>query len=141
MDKKMDIGTNAAAEMEHAHHDSLNDLFLKANLASEQEKQVGVKEAILKYPREVFWAIIFALGLVMAGYDAQIISSLYDIPSYNGARLIFSRYGLSAFNRKFGVLQPDGSYEISAVSIPSVTHPFDVHSDDGSRPGKLPWVW
>lgn len=76
----MDIGTNAAAEMEHVHHDSLNDLFLKANLASEQEKQVGVKEAILKYPREVFWAIIFALGLVMAGYDAQIISSLYGIP-------------------------------------------------------------
>lgn len=79
MSAKIDIDTDAAAE--GFHYDALDDLFLKANLASEQEKQVGVKEAILKYPREVFWAIIFALGLVMAGYDAQIISSLYDIRS------------------------------------------------------------
>jgi hypothetical protein len=72
-----DMNIDAKAVIEDAHHDTLNDLFLSANLASEQEKQVGVKEAILKYPREIFWAIIFALGLVMAGYDAQIISSLY----------------------------------------------------------------
>lgn len=56
---------------------SLDDLFLQANLASEQEKDVGLAEAVRKYPREIFWAIIFTLGLVMAGYDAQIISSLY----------------------------------------------------------------
>lgn len=71
------ISIDAMAAVETSEHDTLNDLFLKANLASEQEKQVGVREAIAKYPREVFWAIIFALGLVMAGYDAQIISSLY----------------------------------------------------------------
>jgi hypothetical protein len=75
MSEKIDIETRAVVEDDQ--HDTLNDLFLKANLASEQEKQVGVKEAILKYPKEVFWAVIFALGLVMAGYDAQIISSLY----------------------------------------------------------------
>ena len=62
-----DMNIDAKAVIEDAHHDTLNDLFLSANLASEQEKQVGVKEAILKYPREIFWAIIFALGLVMAG--------------------------------------------------------------------------
>jgi MFS transporter, SP family, general alpha glucoside:H+ symporter len=75
MGENMDIDRKAA--IEDAKHDTLDDLFLSANLASEQEKQVGVKEAILKYPREIFWAVIFALGLVMAGYDAQIISSLY----------------------------------------------------------------
>jgi hypothetical protein len=75
MSEKIDIDNKV--RVEDVQHETLNDLFLKANLASEQEKQVGVREAIQKYPKEVFWAIIFALGLVMAGYDAQIISSLY----------------------------------------------------------------
>lgn len=97
---------------------NLNDLFLKANIASEAEKQVGVKEAIFKYPKEVFWAIIFALGLVMAGYDAQIISSLYVhyLLTLDQQTKDSFRYGLPAFNKKFGVLQQDGSYGISAVS-------------------------
>lgn len=75
MSEKIDIDTKVEAE--DAQQGNLHDLFLRANLASEQEKQVGVVEAIRKYPREIFWTIVFALGLVMAGYDAQIISSLY----------------------------------------------------------------
>jgi hypothetical protein len=63
--------------VEDGQHGDLDDLFLQANLASEQEKQVGVMEAIRHYPKEIFWTVIFTLGLVMAGYDAQIISSLY----------------------------------------------------------------
>jgi SP family general alpha glucoside:H+ symporter-like MFS transporter len=55
-----------------------------------QEKQVGVMEAIRKYPREIFWTIIFALGLVMAGYDAQIISSLYVNNPFTPQQLIIS---------------------------------------------------
>jgi hypothetical protein len=77
MSEKIEVSTDTKAVVRDLHPDTLSDLFLRANLASELEKQVGVKEAILKYPKEVFWAIIFALGLVMAGYDAQIISSLY----------------------------------------------------------------
>jgi MFS transporter, SP family, general alpha glucoside:H+ symporter len=77
MSEKIEIDADTKAVGDDLHPDTLSDLFLRANLASELEKQVGVKEAILKYPKEVFWAIIFAVGLVMAGYDAQIISSLY----------------------------------------------------------------
>ena len=77
MSEKIDIDTNVVVG--DVQHGTLDDLFLKANFASVQEKQVGVIEAIRKYPREIFWTIIFALGLVMAGYDAQIISSLYAL--------------------------------------------------------------
>jgi hypothetical protein len=77
MSDNIDIDTNVVVG--DVQYSTLDDLFLKANFASEQEKQVGVIEAIRKYPREIFWTIIFALGLVMAGYDAQIISSLYAL--------------------------------------------------------------
>ena len=68
--------TDVGIEGKNAHQDNLDELFIQANLASEQEKEVGVLEAIRRYPKEIFWVIIFAFGLVMAGYDAQMISSL-----------------------------------------------------------------
>lgn len=74
MSEKVD--TDARIAGMNAHEGTLDELFLQANLASEQEKEVGVLEAMRRYPKEIFWAIIFALGLVMAGYDAQMISSL-----------------------------------------------------------------
>ncbi|CDK27160.1 unnamed protein product [Kuraishia capsulata CBS 1993] len=61
---------------------------------------MGVGEAIRRYPKEIFWSGIFAFGLIMAGYDAQIIGSLY---------------GLDSFNNHFGDLQDDGTYAVSAA--------------------------
>ncbi|ODV95718.1 hypothetical protein PACTADRAFT_76152 [Pachysolen tannophilus NRRL Y-2460] len=67
---------------------------------SEQEKQVGILESIREYPKEIFWSCIFSLGLVMAGYDAQIISSFY---------------ALSSFNKHYGTPDSSGEYAISAA--------------------------
>ena len=52
------------------------------------------------------------------------------------------RYGLSAFNQKFGVLQPNGTYEISAVSKIGIGY-FSMSTlmTRSSRPGKLPCLW
>lgn len=63
------------------------------------EKEIGVLEAIRLYPLEVFWCAVFCLGVVMAGYDGQIISSFYALP---------------AFQKRFGNLQSDGTYQIAA---------------------------
>lgn len=46
------------------------------------EHQIGVIEALRKYPKAMFWSCIFAVGVVMAGYDAQIITSFYALPSF-----------------------------------------------------------
>jgi hypothetical protein len=88
MSEKTDMDSKVVVE--DAQQGNLDDLFLRANLASVQEKQVGVMEAVRKYPREIFWTIIFALGLVMAGYDAQIISSLYVNNPFRPQQLIIS---------------------------------------------------
>jgi MFS transporter, SP family, general alpha glucoside:H+ symporter len=120
MSEKLDIKNSLPVNITES---TVDELFVQANIASVQEKEVGILEAIRKYPKEIFWTLVFAVGLVMAGYDAQIISSLY-VPSFlhceswelNGTDQL-GRYGLSAFNKRFGDLQPDGSYEVSAVSI------------------------
>ncbi|CUM65856.1 uncharacterized protein PRCAT00003505001 [Priceomyces carsonii] len=81
-------------------NDDIEETILKANYVSTQEKQINVFEALKRYPKEIFWSCLFSLGLVMAGYDAQIISSLY---------------GLNAFNEYFGSKDKDGVKTLSAA--------------------------
>ena len=78
-------------ELEVANHDLQNLLTV--------EKEIGVLEAIKLYPKEVFWCGVFCLGVVMAGYDGQIISAFYGLP---------------AFQKRFGVQLDDGTYQITA---------------------------
>ena len=80
------------AEIEQTFFDSKNH--------AQYEKDIGILEAVKKYPKEVFWCSVFCLGVVMSGYDSQIISSFYALP---------------AFQKRFGDLADDGTYQISAA--------------------------
>lgn len=55
-------------------------------------------QAVRQYPTAVFWAMFFCIAVIMAGFDAQLVTSFYALP---------------AFQRRFGDLY-EGSYEISA---------------------------
>lgn len=55
-------------------------------------------EAVRQYPTAVFWALLFCIAVIMAGFDAQLVTSFYALP---------------AFQQRFGSLY-QGSYEISA---------------------------
>lgn len=64
------------------------------------EHETGFWQAARQYPAATFWAGFFCLAVIMAGFDAQIITSFYALP---------------AFQQKYG--QPvggTGSYEIPA---------------------------
>jgi MFS transporter, SP family, general alpha glucoside:H+ symporter len=54
--------------------------------------------AFRQYPQAVFWAFFFCIAVIMAGFDAQLVTSFYALP---------------AFQQRFGYLY-DGSYIISA---------------------------
>lgn len=62
------------------------------------EHELGFWQAVRMYPKATFWSMFFCIAVVMAGFDAQIITSFYALP---------------AFQQKYGSLV-DGSYEISA---------------------------
>ena len=63
------------------------------------EHKLKFWDAVKQYPSATFWSYFFGVAVIMAGFDAQIITSFYALP---------------AFQNKYGNLQDDGTYEISA---------------------------
>ncbi|KAG8159153.1 hypothetical protein KVR01_010814 [Diaporthe batatas] len=57
---------------EHTH-----DLIRQAQEADSADRQLTIKEAIKKYKKACFWAMILSTSLVMEGYDLVIINSFY----------------------------------------------------------------
>lgn len=71
-----------------------------AQRATEDEHAMTLKEGIRKYPKAVFWSVWFSLALVMEGFDHAFVSGFFAFP---------------AFQKRYGELQSDGSYQISAT--------------------------
>ncbi|KAB8216207.1 general substrate transporter [Aspergillus novoparasiticus] len=67
--------------------------------AVQSERDMGFREAIRLYPMAVVWSVGLSMAVVMEGYAVMLLSSFYALPQ---------------FNRKYGQLQPDGTYVISA---------------------------
>ncbi|KAH7370843.1 general substrate transporter [Rhexocercosporidium sp. MPI-PUGE-AT-0058] len=88
-------------EMAGVHHDEkmskTNDL---AQQAAIDEHDLGVKEAIRRYPRAIMWSVLVSTAIIMEGYDIVLISSFFGLPS---------------FTKKYGSFVNDASgYQISA---------------------------
>jgi SP family general alpha glucoside:H+ symporter-like MFS transporter len=50
-------------------------------------------------PKAVGWSILLSTAVIMEGYDVVLLSSFYALPQ---------------FNKKYGVLTPDGTYTVPA---------------------------
>ncbi|KAI1615504.1 putative sugar transporter, partial [Exophiala viscosa] len=59
----------------------------------------SLRDGLRRCYSAVFWSAFLSLGVIMEGYDAILLNSLYGLPS---------------FQQKFGVRQPDGTYNITA---------------------------
>ncbi|KAJ5560990.1 general substrate transporter [Penicillium sp. DV-2018c] len=70
-----------------------------AGHAVQSERHMGFREAIRLYPMAVVWSVGLSMAVVMEGYAVMLLSSFYALPQ---------------FNRKYGQLQPDGTYVIPA---------------------------
>ena len=70
-----------------------------AGHAVQSERHMGFCKGIRLYPMAVVWSIGLSTAVVMEGYAVMLLSSFYALPQ---------------FNRKYGQLQPDGTYVISA---------------------------
>lgn len=72
----------------------------EAQHAAEDEKSMGLIQAIKLYPKAVGWSVVLSSALIMEGYDLALLGSLYGSPQ---------------FNRKYGVLNPaTGRYGVRA---------------------------
>ncbi|SPO03270.1 related to maltose permease [Cephalotrichum gorgonifer] len=70
-----------------------------ADEATTAEHSLTVMEAFKTYPMAVVWSVLFCLCVVMDGYDSNLITNLYGLPS---------------FQLKYGVVF-EGSYTIPAA--------------------------
>jgi SP family general alpha glucoside:H+ symporter-like MFS transporter len=66
---------------------------------TQAEHELAFRDAVRQYPGATFWAMFFCIAVIMAGFDAQIITSFYALP---------------AFQQKYGDMVENGNYEISA---------------------------
>ena len=88
MEKDLAIETSQIEELSH-----------DAETATALEKNMGVIEAIRKYPKAVAFSMTLSLCVIMEGYDTALLGSFYGLPQ---------------FRERFGIRLADGSYQLTA---------------------------
>lgn len=66
----------------------------EAQHAADDEKSMGLLQAIRLYPKAVGWSVVLSSALIMEGYDLALLGSLYGSPMFN------QKYGV--FNERTG---------------------------------------
>ena len=55
------LGDEAQVEAEKMHG-TIEEIMLKTAYVAEKDKEIGVLEAIRRYPKEIFWSFVFSIG-------------------------------------------------------------------------------
>lgn len=72
----------------------------EASKAAQAEQSQGFWQSLKLYKKAAGWSILLSCAIIMEGFDIVLIANLLAVP---------------AFKRRFGDLQPDGSYELTAA--------------------------
>ena len=90
----------------------------QAQEATAHEHNMSVWQAIKTYPKAVGWSVLASTALVMEGYDLVVIGSFYGFRKFKEFKLDTSAARsnklTAEFQKKYGTLQPDGKYVVSA---------------------------
>lgn len=78
---------------------SMSKVIHNAKAATEKEQNMSLLQGIRLYPKAVFWSVFISTCIAMEGYDISLVSNFY---------------AFDQFNRKYGQLQADGKYQVSA---------------------------
>ncbi|GAM85461.1 hypothetical protein ANO11243_034680 [Dothideomycetidae sp. 11243] len=94
------VPTKHEVEVLVADTDDIHDLIRQAQEADAIDKQLTIRQALHKYKKAVFWAMILSTSLIMEGYDLVIVR-MSPVPTK-----INSFYGQSQFKHRFGTYDP-----------------------------------
>jgi SP family general alpha glucoside:H+ symporter-like MFS transporter len=83
-----------------ASDSSMTKVIQNAKAATEKEQSMSLMQGIRLYPKAVLWSVLISTCIAMEGYDISLVNNFYAFPQ---------------FNRKYGELLADGSYEVSAA--------------------------
>ncbi|KAI2883056.1 hypothetical protein CBS76997_6057 [Aspergillus niger] len=74
-------------------------IIQNAKAATDKEQKMTLLQGIKLYPKAVAWSILISTCIVMEGYDISLVNNFYAFP---------------LFNRKYGELSADGTYQVPA---------------------------
>jgi SP family general alpha glucoside:H+ symporter-like MFS transporter len=94
--KENAILTETEADMKANNNATLSE----AKAATEKEHKMTLTEGLQLYPKAVAWSLLISTCIAMEGFDLALVNGLY---------------GFAQWRQKYGELQPDGSYEVSAA--------------------------
>ncbi|KJZ72018.1 hypothetical protein HIM_08579 [Hirsutella minnesotensis 3608] len=85
-----------------------------ARAASSKEQSMTLLQGLKLYPKAIAWSVLISTCIVMEGYDISLVNNFYAFPQ---------------FKKKYGVQQPDGSYEVPA--------PWQAGLSNGAQVGEI----
>lgn len=94
--KDVTIASEKEADMHTTHKATIEE----AKAATEKEHSMTLLEGLRLYPKAVAWSLLISTCIAMEGFDLALVNGLY---------------GFAQWRQKYGELQPDGSYEVSAA--------------------------
>ncbi|KAK4507777.1 hypothetical protein PRZ48_001512 [Zasmidium cellare] len=105
MDTKYDPEKNGGplhfpVEDELQATDSMRQTVIDAKKASDNEQSMTLMQGLKLYPKAIAWSILISTNIAMEGYQVALINNFY---------------AFDQFNRKYGVLTDDGTYQVTAA--------------------------
>ncbi|KAJ5656279.1 Maltose permease MAL61 [Penicillium longicatenatum] len=91
--------TTVVYDKDEEKYSAAIDTLKGAQRATDNEHGMTLREGIRKYPKAVFWSILFSTALIMEGFDHAFVSGFFAFP---------------VFQKRYGELQSDGTYQIPA---------------------------
>jgi SP family general alpha glucoside:H+ symporter-like MFS transporter len=114
----------------------VNTLAQDAQEATTKEQQMTLREGLRMYPNAIMWSVIISTCIAMEGYDLCLLGNFCEsIAEFKTRRGSFFTDAFPAFNKRFGVLGADGTYQVPArwqSGLSNVSHVVE-----SPRPRKL----
>ncbi|KAH6885211.1 general substrate transporter [Thelonectria olida] len=95
-----DHADDTARRVSVSHVNVDPSVALEAAAATEKEHNMGLWASLKLYKKACLWSIFLSTCIVMEGFDVVLLNNLFAYPP---------------FQKKFGELQPDGSYQLTAA--------------------------
>ena len=107
----VDTINDASGGHQSASTPGFADVASGAIAGTESEKRMGIIQGFKTYPKAVGWSILLSTAIVMEGYDVTLLPNLFDTGS---------------FQRKFGVPDGKGGYQVEASWQSGLTNGANV---------------
>lgn len=92
-------GTTPEADLERQDTIAATKEVNNAKSGADKEQNMTLLEGIRTYPKAIAWSILISTCIAMEGYDISLVNNFYAFPQ---------------FNKKYGKLLPDGTYQVPA---------------------------